>query len=55
MSQLLQFPNPSAEAKKKERFVPREFIHTPGTKEGWEIVVQNDNRVIIIEDEGDEW
>ena len=27
----------------------------PGTKEGWELVVQNDNRVIIIADEGDDW
>ena len=41
-------------AKKDEpKFKARTLLHGPGTKEGWENALHNENRVIQICDEGD--
>ena len=39
--------------KEKQKFKPRQLLHGPGTREGWECALHNNNRVIQISEEGD--
>ena len=44
------------ESKKKEKpFVPRQLIRGPGSKEGWELALHKENKIIQIVEEGDLW
>ena len=44
-----------SEQKDKPQFKSRKLLHGPGSKEGWENALHNENRVIQICEEGDLW
>ena len=41
--------------REKPKFKPRQLLHGPGTREGWESALSGDKRVIQICEEGDLW